>query len=326
MADDEDMPPPIEGPDDTPPPIENLSVKSSVDETPVSVGDNENDKTLMQNMIDEATVARKKKEEKKARLRKKADKSFGKGLKKGFFNTAPKKKRKAKKRAAKDRTKATEAVDFEITTESAKKLDEKAKEEMPFLRAKKGNANDPANPLNNLRIPEVQAAMKNTLNNKKEWMTPDLLRRFASNPKLALGLQNPRFVKAMEELQKDPEAAMAKYKDDAALQDFLQEFMGLMGDHMVNLGESKKEQEAKKQKQQQEQQQEAMRKELEKADPEVAKVLRNQEVASILADPNMQKIMQECTKPGVLRKYMNDPDIAKKFRLLQKHGLIQMHF
>ena len=324
MADDDDMPPPIEGPDDAPPPIENLSVESSEDG--VSAVHNEDDKTLMQNMIDEATVARKKKEEKKARLRKKADKSFGKGLKKGFFNAVPKKKKKAKKRAAKDRTKATEAVDFEITTESAKKLDEKAKEEIPFLRAKKGNANDPANPLSNLRIPEVQAAMKNTLNNKKEWMTPDLLRRFASNPKLALGLQNPRFVKAMEELQKDPEAAMAKYKDDAALQDFLQEFMGLMGDHMVNLGESKKEQEAKKQKQQQEQQQEAMRKELEKADPEVAKVLRNQEVASILADPNMQKIMQECTKPGVLRKYMNDPDIAKKFRLLQKHGLIQMHF
>ena len=55
------MPPPIEGPDDAPPPIENLSVESSVDETPVSVGDNEDDKTLMQNMIDEATVARKKK-------------------------------------------------------------------------------------------------------------------------------------------------------------------------------------------------------------------------------------------------------------------------
>ena len=33
-------------------------------------------------------------------------------------------------------------------------------------------------------------------------MTPDLLRRFATNPKLALGLQNPRFVKAMEELQR----------------------------------------------------------------------------------------------------------------------------
>ena len=67
-----------------------------------------------------------------------------------------KKKKKAKKRAAKDRTKATEAVDFEITTESAKKLDEKAKEEIPFLRAKKGNANDPANPLSNLRIPRYR--------------------------------------------------------------------------------------------------------------------------------------------------------------------------
>ena len=109
----------------------------------------------------------------------------------------------------------------------------------------------------------------------------------------------------------------------------LQEFMGLMGDHMVNLGEAKKEKEAKKQKSEQErqkQQEEAMRRELEKADPEVAKVLQNQEVAQILADPNMQKIMQECTQPGVLRKYMSDPVIAKKFRILQKHGLIQMHF
>ena len=85
MADDEDMPPPIEGPDDAPPPIENLSVKSSIGETSASAGDSDNDKTLMQNMIDEATIAKKKKEEKKAKLRKKADKSFGKGLKKGFF-------------------------------------------------------------------------------------------------------------------------------------------------------------------------------------------------------------------------------------------------
>ena len=55
----------------------------------------------------------------------------------------------------------------------------------------------------------------------------------------------------MEEMQNDPEAAMQKYKDDEALQDFLQEFMGLMGDHMVNLGEAKKEKEAKQQKEQQ---------------------------------------------------------------------------
>ena len=92
MADDDDMPPPIEGPDDAPPPIENLSVESSEDG--VSAVHNEDDKTLMQNMIDEATVARKKKEEKKARLRKKADKSFGKGLKKVFSMPSQKRRRK----------------------------------------------------------------------------------------------------------------------------------------------------------------------------------------------------------------------------------------
>ena len=158
-------------------------------------------------------------------------------------------------------------------------------------------------------------------------MTPNLLERFAKNPKLALGLQNPRFVKAMEELQKDPQAAMDKYKDDEALQDFLQEFMGLMGDHMVNLGEDLKEKEEREKKEaekEMERKKEEMRKEIAKKDPEVAKVLANQDVASILADPEMQKIMRECTQPGVLRKYMQNPEIAKKFRLLQQHGLIQI--
>ena len=71
MADDEDMPPPIEGPDDAPPPIENLSVKSSIGETSASAGDSDNDKTLMQNMIDEATIAKKKKRRRRRSFAKK---------------------------------------------------------------------------------------------------------------------------------------------------------------------------------------------------------------------------------------------------------------
>ena len=47
------------------------------------------------------------------------------------------------------------------------------------------------------------------------------------------------------------------------------------------------------------------------------KGLTKQEVAQILADPNMQKIMQECTQPGVLRKYMSTV-IAKKLPYLAK--------
>ena len=313
----DDVPPPLEEDNELPPDLDDLDIHDVVDTGNVAAGGEE--KTVMDEMIEAASVARKKKEKKKAKARAKADKTFGKGLKKGFFNTQPKKKVTKKKKKKDDES----DVAMEITTDAAKKLDKKAAEEMPYIRKKTSTEN----PLDSLRFPEVQQAMKNTMENKSQWMTPNLLERFAKNPKLALGLQNPRFVKAMEELQKDPQAAMDKYKDDEALQDFLQEFMGLMGDHMVNLGEDLKEKEEREKKEaekEMERKKEEMRKEIAKKDPEVAKVLANQDVASILADPEMQKIMRECTQPGVLRKYMQNPEIAKKFRLLQQHGLIQI--
>jgi hypothetical protein len=316
MSATDDLPPDLED-DMEPPPLDEFASVSVAQENGGANGSNASaeERTLMDDMIETATVAKKKKEEKKAMARKKADKTFGKGLKKGFFNTAPKKKsnKPSKKKKAPE-----EDVAFEITTDAAKKIEKKEREEIPFIKAKKKSGKD--DPLESLRLPEVQAAMKNTVSDTKSWMTPELMQRFAQNPKLAMGMANPRFVKAMGELQENPEAAMEKYKNDAALHDFLNEFTGLMGDHMTKLGENQKEKEEKELKQKQEE----MRKEIAKNDPEVAKVLENQDVASILADPEMQRIMQECTKPGVLRKYMSDPTIAKKFRILQQHGLIQI--
>lgn len=43
-------------------------------------------------------------------------------------------------------------------------------------------------------------------------MTEDFMKRVSSEPKLIAGMQNPRFMAALSEMQKDPRAAMAKYK------------------------------------------------------------------------------------------------------------------
>jgi len=64
-------------------------------------------------------------------------------------------------------------------------------------------------------------------------VTPDLLQKFATNPKLSKGLSDPRFQAAIAEMQKDPKAAMAKFQKDKELSEFLTEFFSTMGDHFA---------------------------------------------------------------------------------------------
>ena len=45
-----------------------------------------------------------------------------------------------------------------------------------------------------------------------EWLTPDLLAKVAGSPILQSGISNPRFMAAIAELQKDPRAALQKFK------------------------------------------------------------------------------------------------------------------
>ena len=45
-----------------------------------------------------------------------------------------------------------------------------------------------------------------------EWLTPDLLARISGNPALQSGMSNPRFMAAIAELQKDPRAALRRFK------------------------------------------------------------------------------------------------------------------
>lgn len=71
-------------------------------------------------------------------------------------------------------------------------------------------------------------------------MTPELLQKMASNPKMMEGFRNPEVMKAIAMLQTDPEAAKQKYKHDAKITEFIIEFSKIMGGHFESIGEEEK--------------------------------------------------------------------------------------
>ena len=96
---------------------------------------------------------------------------------------------------------------------------------------------------NPLLLPQVQQAMSAHLQSTThEWATTDLLESISRNhPKLAAGLNNPKYTAALQSMQTHPKETMEKLKKEqhSDILEFIQEFCGVMGEHFVQLGESK---------------------------------------------------------------------------------------
>ena len=347
-----ELPPDIDGPPDiedssSPPDIEDeddiVHIEASKPETTTNnttasssdtAGSTE-EKTMMDQMMELQASEQKKKLAKRDAQRKKQDKTFGAGLKGGFFNQSTKSKKKKKKKKKGIQSGFLNASGDSNSSSNTKKqkkkkipVAEKADDdddvdfeiEDDIIRPKMKKSDGTKDFQSSLRFDEVQSAMQATMNNKSQWMTPAFMQRVASNPKLAMGMANPRCMQAMQDFQTDPTKAAEKYKDDEAVNMFMQEFMGMMGDHMHQLGEKEQHNQVINEKAQKE---EAMKK-IKKEDPEVAKALSNPEVFELLNDPQMKAILQECsTTPYALGKYMQDPKIRQKLMMMKKYGLIQ---
>jgi hypothetical protein len=99
-------------------------------------------------------------------------------------------------------------------------------------------------------MPEVQSAMEGggssaaakmaSKLSSGSWITPDLMQRIASEPILLAGMQQPKCMEALGELQRNPAAAKAKYAGDPSITRFLTTFAGLLGEHFSQLGEAEK--------------------------------------------------------------------------------------
>ena len=313
---------------DSPPDIEIEASQPSTTNDAEEKKEDQEEKTMMQEMMEVQAIEQKKKIAKREAKRKKQDKTFGSGLKGGFFNQPTKTKTKKKKNKSKNKKKSIQSG-FLNGGNDTKKITAKKEEddddvdfeiEDDIIRPKMKKSQQKNDIMSSLRIDEVQAAMKTTVDNQSSWMTPEFMQRIATNPKLAMGMANPRCMQAMQDFQTDPSGASEKYKDDQIVGDFMQEFMGMMGDQMHRLGEKEKRSKEINEKAQKE---EAMKK-MKKEDPEVAAVLSNPEVFELLNDPEMKAILKECSEQQyALGKYMQDPKIRKKLMMMKKYGLIQ---
>jgi hypothetical protein len=100
-------------------------------------------------------------------------------------------------------------------------LEEKGKskvtDDIPFITAKGKNTN-------NLELPEVQAAMadqmQSLMQNKDQWMTPELIEKMATNPVLRKAFTDPNYQRALQEFQTNPNAAAKKYAGVKEMEDF----------------------------------------------------------------------------------------------------------
>lgn len=244
-----------------------------------------------------------------------------------------------------------------------------AKESLLSSSSKRKSANDP------LHLPEVQSAMLSHLQtNSSQWATPDLLDTiFQKHPKLARGMNDPRYMAALQSMQTQPKETLERLKTtNPEIVNWLMEFCGVMGEHFVKLGGDAEEEQPKgvkeggsdnvddekvremgplekkalkkhqiekktqekenassqqpKHQSQQQQVNQSANPTNNQMDNQVSSILANDELRSILLDPKMQQIMEECSTQGTskLRYYMGHEEYGPKLRMLMEAGLIRL--
>ncbi len=89
-----------------------------------------------------------------------------------------------------------------------------------------------------LRIPEVQQAMRQTIEKSKDSLnSPELMASLMSRPDLMKGFSNPKIQEAMKLMQSNPAEAKKKFEKDEEVGKFFKEFSHVMGTHYTVLAE-----------------------------------------------------------------------------------------
>jgi hypothetical protein len=152
------------------------------------------------------------------------EEEFGSFMKKGFFK---------KQSQPKSQPKVEDLTHIKSSTETTTKtkLIEEFKQELNTQKS----------------TPEATASVLNNIVNKKdEWMNQELLTKIAQKPNLLKYFMDPRFTEVMALMQKDPQAAFARYGHVKEFSDFMKEFSSIMADHFNNLSKQKAEEEKMK--------------------------------------------------------------------------------
>ncbi len=221
--------------DDMPPELEDLSEELNKIRVSKGKGGEETNGEIKVQVINDSNSLNK--ETSKTVLEKKVtsnpttkEEDFGSFMKKGFFkrnlqsNNCPPSTHK-KPEIIEDLTHIKSSTD---TTPKTKLLEEFKQE----LNTKKDTQEGTSSLLNNI------------VNKKDEWMNQDLLTKFSQKPHLMKYFMDPRFSEVMALMQKDPQAALARYGHVKEFAEFMKEFSSIMADHFNNLSQQKMEKKA----------------------------------------------------------------------------------
>ncbi len=191
--------------------------------------------------------------------------------------------------------------------------------------------------------------------NANLWAKPDLLDTIIKHhPQLARGMNDPRYVSALQAMQTNPKETLENLKKNSPeIVDWLKAFCSVMGEHFSRLSEEQdkgnndkpKEKiyiNATKVREMGPLEKKALKKHMDTSkdesgyrnndaadsakemDERVSSVLANDELRSILMDHTMQKVMEDCSDGIKLRYYMSHAEHGPKLRKLMDAGLIKV--
>ncbi|CAF1400761.1 unnamed protein product [Adineta steineri] len=123
-------------------------------------------------------------------------------------------------------------------------------------------------------LDEVQQVIKEEQQSKNSWLTNDLLKQIEGDESLAKNFSNPYFMKAINLFQQKPEEALKKYGHNAEVMTFFDKMAKILGTHFTSIAD--KEDKQKKT----------------NVDPEVNKLLQDEQVRQLLLDPDVVKFMK----------------------------------
>jgi hypothetical protein len=171
------------------------------------------------------------------------------------------------------------------------------------------------------------------------------MEKIAQNPRLMAGMRNPKFTTALEAMQKNPRVAMVRFKDQPEIMDFLKEYFGFVGQHFTTLSDEKNQKRtasgatASRKEDVGPLAENAIRKEAERKsqgqmgwrsrmdDDEKSKlneICADKDLVEILMDPNMQSVMQQCSVPDQMKKFMQHPEYGPRIKKLIRAGLLKV--
>lgn len=317
---------------------------------------------MEQMMAEAMSAKEEKIEEQRQQQRRDTKKQFGANLKKGFLSgrattsSVAARKRKTGARTKKENQDASCNTATKGTPQSLA-----AVESIPVISGKTAPSGglefdvsaDARASKSGLVFPEVQDAMKSSTGSlgggggrgggigsmgSEEWLTPELLNAISEKPHLAAMLADPRFAKAVQLMSTSPKDAHAMFASSPKARDSFTELMGLLAGHFTGMGEAADKQAADEKTYRERVTegplaQEALKRASEgvgvAASPptreeaaDVERVLQAPELRELLMDPGMQRVLQECSDPATLARYMWHPEYGPKLQLMARAGLV----